>query len=216
MLAVHCSTIIEHVQKVCSDHKGQMSFCLYYYFDFKDRRRQTLDGFIRSALAQFCLQNAVIPQELMDLYEAKNRKGQDPSSAKLVETLLTFLKQPGKAYIILDALDECGEQKEILHLISKIQGAFGCSVNILVTSRMEKQIQTDIENLATRVICLQGPCVYRDIQTFVNRVLVRDPVLGKRPVRTRKEIEQALVNGAGGMYVCFPRVSNGWLIRDHY
>ena len=63
MLGVLCSTIIEHVQNICSSDEGPVSFCIYYYFDFKDRRRQNLDGFIRSALAQFCQQNTTIPRE---------------------------------------------------------------------------------------------------------------------------------------------------------
>lgn len=201
MLGVLCSTIIEHVQNICSSDEGPVSFCIYYYFDFKDRRRQNLDGFIRSALAQFCQQNTTIPREVMDLYTDRGRKGRDPTLASLVETLLMLLKQSENTYIVLDALDESREQKEVLQLISRIKEGYGYSANILITSRMERQIQTGLQYLSTWEICLHGPQVHRDIQTLVNRVLVTDPVLSKRPVQLKKEIEQALVNGASGMYV---------------
>lgn len=152
----------------------------------------------------------------MDLYEDRSRKGRDPSSASLVETLMILLKQSGKTYIVLDALDESREQKEILHLISRIKEGLGCSANILITSRMEQHIQTGLQHLATREIYLQGPQVHRDIQTLVNRVLVTDPVLSKRPVYIKKEIEQALVNGASGMYVLHSCEFLPSPIIDHY
>ena len=65
-LPVHCSTIIDHVQKICKNSEKPVSFCIYYYFDFKDRRRQTFDGFIRSALAQVCQQSTTFPREVMN------------------------------------------------------------------------------------------------------------------------------------------------------
>lgn len=72
----------------------------------------------------------------MVLYGAKSKKGQGPTSAELVETLLTFLKQLEKPYNILDELDKSCEQKEILHIISRIDGGCGCSVNILITAQI--------------------------------------------------------------------------------
>ncbi|KAJ5374397.1 hypothetical protein N7517_006403 [Penicillium concentricum] len=197
---VHCSTIIEHVQKICKHDDQPVCFCIYYYFDFKDRKRQTFDGFIRSAIAQICRQSTVVPREVMRLYEDKSKKGQDPSPASLVETLLTLLKHPGKTYIILDALDECLAQKEIFDLILRMKEGTAWSANIMVTSRLERQIQTGLQDLVTRAIPLRGPQVDHDIQTLVRHVLVSDPVLSKRPIQMKREIEHAIVNGASGMF----------------
>lgn len=120
-LAVLCSTIIEHVQSLCpsKEESASSSFCIYHYFDFKDKRRQTLDCFVRSALAQFCQQQKTIPQEVMDLYEDRGRKGQDATPTKLSETLLALLKQPERTYIMLDALDESRDQEETVQLIQR-------------------------------------------------------------------------------------------------
>lgn len=201
MPAVLCSTIIEHVQNICANDEKPASFCIYYYFDFKDQKRQNLDGFIRSALVQICEQKTTIPRGVMDLYAEKSKKGRDPTLARLVEILLMLLKQSEKTYILLDALDESREQREVLQLISRIKDESGCSANILITSRMERQIQTGLQHMRTREIGLRGPQVHRDIQTLVNRVLITDSVLSNRPVQLKKEIQQALVNGASGMYV---------------
>ncbi|KXG53391.1 uncharacterized protein PGRI_004410 [Penicillium griseofulvum] len=198
---VHCSTIIEHVQKICKNDDQSASLCIYYYFDFKDRKRQTFDGFIRSAIAQICQQSTVFPREVMNLYEDKSKKGQDPSQATLVETLLMLLKQPGKTYIILDALDECLAQNEIFDLILRIKEGTAWLANILVTSRMERQIETGLQDMVTRSIPLRGPKVDEDIQTLVRHVLKSDPVLRKRPIQMKKEMEIAIMNGASGMYV---------------
>ncbi|KAJ5503731.1 hypothetical protein N7463_006605 [Penicillium fimorum] len=197
---VHCSTIIEHVQNICKSDEQPVSFCVYYYFDFKDRKRQTFDGFIRSAIAQICRQSTVFPREVMNLYEEKSKKGQDPSPATLVETLLTLLKYPGKTYFILDALDECLAQKDIFDLILRIKDGTSWLANIMVTSRLERQIQTGLQDLVTRAIPLRGPQVDHDIQTLVRQVLVSDSVLSKRPIQMKREIEHAIVNGASGMF----------------
>ncbi|KUM57929.1 hypothetical protein ACN42_g9242 [Penicillium freii] len=197
---VHCSTIIDHVQKICKNSEKPVSFCIYYYFDFKDRRRQTFDGFIRSALAQVCQQSTTFPREVMNLYADKSKKGQDPNTVTLVETLLILLKQPGKTYIILDALDECLAQKEVFDLILRIKEGPEWSANIIVASRMEQQIQTELQCLVTRAISLHGPQVDHDIQTLVRHVLASDPVLSNRPIHIKKEIEHAVVNGASGMF----------------
>ncbi|CAG8892264.1 unnamed protein product [Penicillium egyptiacum] len=208
---VHCSTVIEHVQRICKNDEKPESFCIYYYFDFKDRRRQTFDGFIRSALAQICQQSTVFPQEVLNLYADKSKKGQDPNPATLVEALLTLLKRPGKKYIILDALDECLAQTEIFDLILRIKEGSAWSANIMVTSRMERQIQTGLQYLVTRAIPLRGPQVDHDIQTLVRHVLASDPLLSNRPIHMKKEIEHAISSGASGMYVpenlCEPSLS---------
>lgn len=197
---VHCSTIIDHVQKICKNSEKPVSFCIYYYFDFKDRRRQTFDGFIRSALAQVCQQSTIFPREVMNLYADKSKKGQDPNTATLVETFLILLKQTGKTYIILDALDECLAQKEVFDLILRIKESPEWSANIMVASRVEQQIQTKLQYLVTRAISLHGPQVDHDIQTLVRHVLASDPLLSNRPIHIKKEIEHAVVNGASGMF----------------
>ncbi|KAJ5440439.1 hypothetical protein N7491_002845 [Penicillium cf. griseofulvum] len=197
---VHCSTIIEHVQRICKNHEQSVSLCIYYYFDFKDRKRQTFDGFIRSAIAQVCQQSTVFPREVMNLYADKSKKGQDPGQATLVETLLMLLRQPGKTYIILDALDECLAQNEIFDLILRIKEGTTWSANIMVTSRMERQIQTGLQDMVTRSIPLRGPQVDEDIQTLVRHVLKSDPVLSKRPIQMKKEMEHAIMDGASGMF----------------
>ncbi|KAJ5170039.1 uncharacterized protein N7500_002822 [Penicillium coprophilum] len=197
---VHCSTIIEHVQRICRNEEKPVAFCIYYYFEFKDQKRQTFDGFIRSAIAQICQQSAVFPRQVRRLYEDKINKGQDPSAATLVETFLILLTEIGKSYIILDALDECLAQKEIFDLIQRVKDNIACSASIMVTSRMERQIETGLQDLVTRAIPIRGPQVDHDIQTFVRHVLVSDPVLSKRPIQMKNEIEHAVVNGASGMF----------------
>ncbi|KAJ5692584.1 hypothetical protein N7462_002007 [Penicillium macrosclerotiorum] len=198
---VHCSTIIENVQDLCASGKSSRSICIYYYFDFKYPKRQTLDGLVKSALAQFCQQSTNIPSEVVELYEERGRKGQDPSPEKIKETLILLLKQhSGRTYIILDALDESREQENILDLISKIQDGQGWSVNALISSRKEQQIEASLSFLATQKISLHGPNVHDDIQKLVHRVLLNDPVLAKRPISMKKEIEQALTAGANGMF----------------
>lgn len=205
---VLCSTIVEHTKKFCENSSKLNTFCVYYYFDFKDRKRQTSDGFVRSALAQLCQQTELIPEEIKELYDERSTKGQEPTSTKFIETLIILLDRLGKTYIILDALDECREQDEMVDIISKLKESCGMSASVFVTSRMERPIQARLEPLVTRTVALQGPEVARDIQALVHGVLQSDPILSKRPPSMKKEIEQVLVDGSNGMYVFLSSMNN--------
>lgn len=74
-------------------------------------------------------------------------------------------------------------------------------MNALISSRKEQQIETSLSPLATQRIALHGPQLHDGIQRLVHRVLLNDPVLSKRPVGIKREIELALTAGANGMCV---------------
>ncbi|OJJ43204.1 hypothetical protein ASPZODRAFT_1172448 [Penicilliopsis zonata CBS 506.65] len=91
---VLCSTIIENVQKICRKHAEPKPACIYYYFDFGERERQTMVSFVRSILAQLSRQYDTLPADVQELYQNRSKRGQEPTTDQLVETLFTLLKRP--------------------------------------------------------------------------------------------------------------------------
>src|SRR5436190_7405605 len=187
-LPVLCSTIIDHIQTVCKREIESKPVCVYYYFDFNDRKKQTLDGFVRSVLVQLSRHREIIPREVQELCDDKGKQQLEPTTDKLTDTLFALLKQFAKIYIIIDALDECREQSEMFDLMSKMMTPSGWSTNLLITSRRERQIEIGLQPLLTRTVSVRGPEVSRDIQTLVRRVLMHDPKLKKRPLALKEEI----------------------------
>lgn len=97
----------------------------------------------------------------------------------------------------MDALDECTDIEELLELIQEMNE--WRTVQILATSRKEKDIEDVLKSLATCQICIQDAQVDNDIQLYIHHRLLNDPKLKKWPPKVQKEIEASLKDGAHGM-----------------
>lgn len=198
-IAVLCSTVIDYVQSLCKTQTGSESAYVYYYFDFNDRQRQTVDCFLRSALAQLSRQVETIPTEVKRLFDSATKQAEEPTTEKLATALYELIGRLKKTYIIVDALDECCEQDDMIDLMSTLRGSHEWVANLFVTSRRERLIEDQLTSLTDLSVSLDNPEVSSDIQTLVNNVLASDPKLKRRPTLLKEEIRRALVQGANGM-----------------
>ncbi|GAD97888.1 ankyrin repeat protein [Paecilomyces variotii No. 5] len=197
---VLCSTIIDYVRSICKTKTESESVYVYYYFDFNDRQRQTLDCFVRSALAQLSRQVDTIPTEVKKLYDSATKQAEEPTTQRLIDSLYELISRFEKVFIILDALDECHEQDDMIDLMSTLREGDNWVTNLLITSRRERQIEDGILPLTDISVSLDNPGVDSDIQKLVNHVLAADPKLKRRPTALKEEIRKALVEGANGMF----------------
>ena len=102
-------------------------------------------------------------------------------------------------YILLDALDECIDRKDLFEFIVAVKDWNLDNLHLLATSRKETDITQSLEPLVTYQVCIQSALVDVDICIFVLEKLSNDPRLKKWPVKVQKEIENALTKGANGM-----------------
>jgi hypothetical protein len=109
----------------------------------------------------------------------------------------------GETYIILDALDECRERKELLADIKVIAGWKLGKLHILATSRIERDIEESFEYLVNiqGKICIQSAIVNNDIRAYVHERLQTDQGLRRwqKQPRVQREIETTLMDKANGM-----------------
>ena len=191
-----CSSIIEDVQSLC--HSGSADQCVYFYFDFNDPDKRTVVGMLRSMITQLCVHDGQCHAAVETLYNQCKQGAQQPGRASLVKTFLSLLSSPNRMYLIMDALDECSEREELFKVISEIVQT---DANLLMTSRKEGDITDGLEGQAEILIGLEGCGIDGDISKHVQRCLATDRRLRKWSVDVRKEMEDALVKGAHGMYV---------------
>lgn len=137
------------------------------------------------------------PKALEALYAINQNGHQQPSRQGLVDTLKSILGLFPKTYIILDALDECTDREELLVLIEEIN-RWG-AVQILATSRKEKDIEEALHPLVTCQICIQDAQIDNDIKLYIRHRLQNDSKLKKWPLKVQREIEESLMAGANGM-----------------
>lgn len=145
------------------------------------------------------MQSKKAHKALLELYNCSYNGQQQPSKIGLKTTLQSMLRDPFKTYIIIDALDECTDRKELLELIQEINGWKISKVQILVTSRREPDIEYALELLLADQICIQSAQTNSDIQLHIQEQLQVDLKLSRWPQKVQEEIEETLMNGAHGM-----------------
>lgn len=109
-------------------------------------------------------------------------------------------------YIVLDALDECGDWARLAESLVEIQG-WQEKLKILLISRKEPHIQAAINDMKTNktVISFEGIGVDNDMRAYIRskwesefRFWAKD-----QPAERRAEMENQLVRKAGGMSINF-------------
>ena len=143
-----------------------------------------------------------MPDALTNLYRQCGSGARQPSTESLQSTLFTILSGFRHAYLIVDALDECTERRELLDWIEEITLRRNGNVHLLVTSRQERDIEISLQSLGPSRICLEKESVGQDIATYLDWTL-RDDQQWKswnRNARIRDKVRTALLQGAQGMY----------------
>ena len=108
----------------------------------------------------------------------------------------------GDTYIVLDALDECVEQDELLRDLEKFCSWEGVDLHVLVTSRREPDIEEALTLLCdSRNRISIHELVDVDIRTYIQDRLQFDPKLKKRQKdpKLQLEIKDTLMTKANGM-----------------
>jgi ankyrin repeat domain-containing protein 50 len=188
-----CSTIIEYVEELCLTESTHQY--AYFYFDFNDTAKQRASQMLRSVIAQLCSRRRDVPAELHELYRQNDNGQREPTYQQLIETLHVLAKS-FPTYIIMDALDESSERKELLKTITK---ELCGKMNILVTSRKEQDINEFLDGVAGITVSLAGSGIDNDIEFHVRKCLQTDKPFQNWPSSLNQKIEETLVKKANGM-----------------
>lgn len=188
---------------------------LYFYFDFNDTRKQTLESALRSLLWQASIYPGASAQVLAQLYDSCGRGGAQPSVTRLSESLGKELLLQDTV-IVIDALDECTTRSDLLSWLSRLTRHDTGSVRVIFTSRKDQDIQVGLESWleSSAIVPLQEQIVDEDIGAYVRHRLQNDAQLQRwrGHQRIQSEIEAKLMDGANGMHV---RTNAGNMLSIH-
>ena len=183
----------------------------YFYFDFKDLKKQTCRDLLLSLVSQLSTCSSSCCNILHHIYEAHDKGTRQPSDDALKECLKQFLSLSGQRpiFIILDALDECPDsygfpppRSEVLQLLKelvdlRLQGLYICA-----TSRPEVDIRAVLEPLAFRSVSLHDEIgQIEDIAEYVRSAVNSSPSTAMRRWRTddKNLVIETLTERADGM-----------------
>lgn len=180
------------------------STLLYFYFDFNDISKQTLDNMLRSMIIQLYQQRPDVQQHLKQIWTTHGDGNRQPSTESLDSVLQTMLRVINGVDIVLDALDESNPTDEILTWLETVTKNETLPCRLLVTARREHDIESAFESWARleEILAINPSDVNDDISAFVKEKVQN----GKDLERwhdfpgVQKEIETALIEKADGMY----------------
>jgi len=123
-----------------------------------------------------------------------------PPIQDLVEILRGIAEEYDDTYLVVDALDECMNQGELLGILDNILAFQADGLRMFLASRRTADIATVLDSKVAYTVEARSEEVGRDIDSFVQEQLGTHPKLRKWPASLRNEIQDSLVSGAGGMF----------------
>ena len=189
------SAIIQDVEGM---HAIGLATLAYYYFDFRDVKKQDSYGLLSSFISQLSAESDSCFNILSQLYSDHTRGIRKPDIDVLKKCMTDMLSLPGQApiYVIVDALDECpnfpgrpSAREEVLELIEELVDLKLPNVHLCVASRPEVDIRAVLEPLTFLMISLHDESGQKeDIIEYIKPVVHSD-----RRMRRWKEEDKQLV-----------------------
>jgi hypothetical protein len=179
-------------------HAAGLATMAYYYFDFRDVKKQDCYGLLSSLISQLSADSDACYNVLFKLYLDNIRGARKPDIDALKECMVEMLNHPGQGpiYIIVDAADECpnfpgrpSARDEVLEFVEQLVNLELPNVHICVASRPEVDIRVVLEPLTSLQISLHDEIGQKeDIIKYINSVVRSD-----RSMRRWKEEDKQLV-----------------------
>ena len=178
-------------------HAAGLASMAYYYFDFRDVKKQDNYGLLSSLILQLSTESDSFFSIVSQFYS--DHWGTEKPDIDVLEKCLTdMLSLSGQppTYIIVDAVDECpsisgmpSAREEVLWVIEGLVDLKLPSVHLCVTSRPEMDIRRAFEPLTTLKISLHDESGQKeDILQYIKSVVRSD-----RSMRRWREEDQTLV-----------------------
>jgi hypothetical protein len=183
----------------------------YFFFDFKDARKQDVRAFLSSVLVQLSSQSTSFSNILLEFYAAHHRGSQQPSDGALIECLEKMLKVPSNVpiYIIVDALDECPDtsgvqspRERVLALVEELVGLHLSNLRLCITSRPDVGIQNvlgPLTSTSNRISLHDEDGQKKDIVDYISSVVYSDPTIMRWDEKDKKLVVKTLSDKGGGM-----------------
>ena len=200
------SAIVQDVQGM---HAAGLATMAYYYFDFRDVKKQDCYGLLSSLISRLSAESDSCFNILSQLYSDNTRGVQKPDLDALKNCLTDMLSLPGQGpiYIIIDGVDECpnfsgtpSAREEVLELIEELVDLKLSNLYLCVASRPEIDIRQVLEPLTSLRISLHDETGQKeDIIAYIKSVVRSDRRMRKWREEDQHLVIETLSQNADGM-----------------
>jgi hypothetical protein len=171
------SIVVDHLfKRVRNDPNIRIAFL---YCNFRQQQGQRLIDLFLSLLKQFSQRHPLLPECVTRLYKDHERDRTRPCFDEISNALYSVIANCSRAFIIIDALDECSGTDRVLSRfmeeLFRLQAKTGCSV--FATSRPIFGIPEEFERRGSSILEIRA----RDEDMW------------------RRKIKSAIIKAADGM-----------------
>jgi len=198
------------IQDIESMQAAGLATMAYYYFDFRDVKKQDCYGLLSSLISQLSFESDSCYSVLSQLYSGHARGMRNADIDALKRCMTDMLSLPGQApiYIIIDALDECpnfpgrpSAREEVVDLIEELVDLRLPNVHLCVASRPEMDIRMVLEPLTSLKICLHDESGQKqDIIEYIKSVVRSDRIMRRWKEEDRRLVIDNLSDRADGAF----------------
>jgi hypothetical protein len=200
-----CSHAIEHIANRIRPRRSEV--IAYFYFSWKnDQEFPPYQTLLLSLIVQLVDRQGDLLPDLQDAFVQNDRH------VGLLESIvLQLLHLQTRAYIVVDALDECPsnwcQRQNVLDGLHRLATA-AKHVRILVTSRSEHNTEDHMQHGVTEALRLDQSLMQDDIRLHLNFAMGRAEFCAAT-ASTRKVLETSLLEVSNGSYV-HPSLLSVW------
>ena len=197
------------IQDIKDMHAAGLAKMAYYYFDFRDVKKQDCYGLLSSLISQLSTESDPCFSILSQLYSDHGRGTEKPDIDMLQKCITDMLSLPGQAptYIIVDGVDECpnllgtpSAREEVLWVIEELVDLKLPNVHLCVASRSAMDIRKLLDPLTSLKICLHDESGQReDIIAYIKFVVRSDKKMRRWREEDQNLVIDTLCQNADGM-----------------
>ena len=200
------SSIIQDIEGM---HAAGLATMAYYYFDFRDVKKQDCYGLLTSIISRLSSKSDSCFDILSQLYSDHDSGMGKPDNGELKKCMRDMLSLPRQApfYIIVDGVDECpnfpgrpSARGEVLELIEELVNLKLRNVHLCVASRPEMDIRGVLEPLTSLKISLHDEKGQKeDIIAYIKSVVSSDRSIRRWKEEDKQFAVDTLSDKADGM-----------------
>ena len=200
------SSIIQDIEGM---HAAGLATMAYYYFDFRDVKKQDCYGLLTSIISRLSSKSDSCFDILSQLYSDHDSGMGKPDIGELKKCMRDMLSLPRQApfYIIIDGVDECpnfpgrpSARGEVLELIEELVNLKLRNVHLCVASRPEMDIRGVLEPLTSLKISLHDEKGQKeDIIAYIKSVVSSDRSIRRWKEEDKQFAVDTLSDKADGM-----------------
>jgi hypothetical protein len=191
--------VIDYLKQTINEQEIGVAFI---YCNYKEKTIQTTVNLVASLLKQLVQTQSVIPSKLRSLYEQHIGRNTRPTLVECSELLHVELAAYSRAFIIVDALDECdeasGARRDLITQLLRLPP----NISLMITSRDVPSIQHKLSHFCRLEIRASDA----DVRTYLERRIEREERLARHVEADpplRHTILETIMKKVKGMLVVF-------------